>query len=101
MDVPSIGEVTCEGLQSIGHWGGISAENCELLVPFVNTMCCGERFVCSLCSDGSEIANPDAEVEDGSTCASLVEQASVGLIAEVDCPATQAAVEKTCCDIEL
>ena len=101
LDVPSIGEVTCEGLQSIGHWGGISMENCELLVPFVNTMCCGERFVCSLCSDGSEIANPDAEVEDGSTCASLVEQAAIGLIAEVDCPATQAAVEKTCCDIEL
>jgi len=98
LEVPSIGEVTCEGLQSIGHWGGISMENCDLIVPFVKTMCCGERFVCSLCSDGSEITNPDAEVEEGSTCASLVELAAAGLIAEVDCPVVQTTIEKTCCD---
>jgi hypothetical protein len=101
LDLPDIGEVTCQGLQTIGDWGGISEENCNGLLPIVNFMCCGELFVCSICSDGSEITNPDAAIQDGSTCATLVSNAAVGLISEVDCPAVQATTAKKCCDLEL
>jgi hypothetical protein len=101
LDIPIIGEVTCEGLQTVGDWGGISEENCDLLLPFVNAMCCGERFVCSICSDGSNITNPDAKILDGSTCATLASRAAMGLIVEADCPAVQATTGEICCEIEL
>jgi len=104
LDMPVIGKTTCEELQDVGYWGGILESNCELILDYVE-ICCEDVFVCPICGENEDIINPngklDDKVADSGTCADAAEQASNGLILEVDCVAVQEISSKVCCGVEL